>query len=355
MLKKIQKHTSRLTKKIKRTPEELPLRITNETVVEHRERILAGGRKFKYPLQYAKHKLVYNTILISLIAITLLSLTVWQQLYVAQNSSSFFYNLTKIVPLPVASIDGQLVPYRDYLMKYRSAVYYLENKEQVNLSTEDGKRQADYLKRQSISDALADSYANKLANKLNISVSDKELDQYISSQRQSINGQVSEQTYQAVIADYYDWTYDDYLYAMKAKLLRQKVSYQIDKVASDMQTAIAPLVKNTTDFKAFSENYNKDAPRKIIYADAGWVPKTNNDGGLTEAASKLKKGQVSDVIIPSIGDGYYFVLLVDSNESQVNYRYIKIPLDTFMSDFSKIEKSKVNYLIAIPKEGSANG
>ena len=30
---------------------EAPQRITNDTVTEHRKRVLAGGRKFKYPLQ----------------------------------------------------------------------------------------------------------------------------------------------------------------------------------------------------------------------------------------------------------------------------------------------------------------
>ena len=33
-----------------------PARITNDTVAEHRQRVIAGGRKFKYPIQYARHK-----------------------------------------------------------------------------------------------------------------------------------------------------------------------------------------------------------------------------------------------------------------------------------------------------------
>ena len=53
----------KLTAKLRRQKpeEEKPSRITNETVAEHREQILAGGRKFKYPVQYAKHKLVLNS------------------------------------------------------------------------------------------------------------------------------------------------------------------------------------------------------------------------------------------------------------------------------------------------------
>ena len=69
----------------------LPPRITNETVAEHRERILAEGRRFKYPLQYSKHKLVINTILISVIAFVTALIIGWHQLYIAQNTSNFFY------------------------------------------------------------------------------------------------------------------------------------------------------------------------------------------------------------------------------------------------------------------------
>ena len=84
-------------------------RITNETVAEHREKILAGGRRFKYPVQYAKHRLVINTIVISVVALLLVVFVVWWQLYSMQNTSTFFYRITRVIPLPVASVDGQPV------------------------------------------------------------------------------------------------------------------------------------------------------------------------------------------------------------------------------------------------------
>ena len=49
----------------------------DETVAEHRERILAGGRKFKYPVQYARHRLVINAILVTLAALVLLAVIGW--------------------------------------------------------------------------------------------------------------------------------------------------------------------------------------------------------------------------------------------------------------------------------------
>ena len=41
------KKTTKGKKKDKRS---LPSRITNDTVAEHREKVLAGGRKHKYPI-----------------------------------------------------------------------------------------------------------------------------------------------------------------------------------------------------------------------------------------------------------------------------------------------------------------
>lgn len=57
----MKKLLKRITKRS--NPEPLPNRITTETVAQHREQILAGGRRFKYPIQYARHKLVINAIL----------------------------------------------------------------------------------------------------------------------------------------------------------------------------------------------------------------------------------------------------------------------------------------------------
>ena len=98
-------------------------RITNETVAEHRERILAGGRRFKYPVQYARHRLVINTILISIVALVAITAFVWWQLYPQQNSSTLFYRITRALPLPVATVEGQSVRYSDYLVGYRSQAH----------------------------------------------------------------------------------------------------------------------------------------------------------------------------------------------------------------------------------------
>jgi len=332
----------KLLNKIRRKPQvEESTRITTETIAEHRERVLAGGRRFKYPVQYARHRLVFNAVIIGVAVLVLLVALIGQQLYFAQNTSDFFYRVTKVIPLPVGSVEGQPIRYSDYLMKYRSSIHYLEEKEQVNLSTEDGKRQSDFVKQQAMQDAIADTYAIKIAKEQNITVSDVELETFLKLQRNSSDGVVSETTYDAVILDYYGWSPEEYRHAMKNKLLRQKVGYAIDTTAKTTSESVSKLIKaGTTDLKVVADTTNTNASTQVTYGALGWVPRTNQDGGLAAAAAALEKGAVSTVVKSTSGDGYYFVRLIDSNENEVNYDYVHIPLTKFAKQVADAQASK---------------
>lgn len=335
----------------KKSAEPVSTRITTETIAEHRERILAGGRRFKYPVQYARHKLVFNAIIITIATLLALVGVGYWQLYIVQNTSDFMYRVTRVVPVPVASIDGQSVAYSDYLMKFRSSIHYLETKERVNLNSEDGKRQSDFVKQQAMEDALADAYAVKLAKQNNITVTAAELEVFLKQQRNSTDGEVSEQTYNAVILDYYNWSPEEYQHAMEIKLLRQKVSFAIDtdatKISSDVSAVIAA---GNTDIKNVVETINKTAKVPVVYGSPGLVPKTNQDGGLAAAASKLTVGEISSVIKSTTGDGYYYVKLIESNDTQVSYEFVLVPLMTFTKNLADVtSQDKVKQYITIPE------
>ncbi|NTW61140.1 hypothetical protein HGB24_00440 [Candidatus Saccharibacteria bacterium] len=331
------------------TASEAPSRITSDTVAEHREKILAGGRRFKYPLQYVRHKLVFNAIIISLVAIVSLLLLGWWQLYPMQNTSEFIYKITKVLPLPVASVDGQAVLYSDYLMKYLSSVHYLEQKEQVSLKTADGKRQVSYIKQQSMGDAIADAYAEKLASQMKISVNDEEVEAFIKAQRQSSDGETSEQTYFTVIQDFYGWSPSEYRHVVMRKLLRQKVAFAVDDASSRAINNIHTDVANgSTNFKQYVDSLTTNSSKTISYGVSGWVPSNNQDGGLAMAASKMTKNQVSGVIKSTLGDGYYVIRLLDTKDGKVSYEYILVSLSTFNQRLSSVKNKTFEY-ITIPK------
>ncbi len=328
-------------------------RITTDTIAEHREKILAGGRRFKYPVQYARHKLVFNAIIVSVAAlIALLGLGYWQ-LYGAQNSSDFMYRVTRVVPLPVAVIDGEQVRYSDYLLKYRGSIHYLREIEGVNFSTEDGKRQSDFVKNEELNDTIADAYALKLARELDLSVSDAELEQVLRQQRVSGQSEQSEAAYYTTIRDYYGWSADEYRDITRTKLLRQKVAYAVDDMASALSARVADAVRNgSTDLRALAESLNAEAPGTVVYAAPGLLPRGNQDGGLSAAAAALEVGQISEAIRSSTGDGYYFVKLLDGNSSQVSYEYIRVPLTEFTKNVDAAFKNEdvVRVFIERPPE-----
>jgi hypothetical protein len=325
-------------------------RITTETIAQHRERILAGGRRFKYPVQYARHKLVFNTIIISLVTLIALVGVGYWQLYSVQNTSGFMYRVTRVLPLPVATIDGKTVLYSDYLMKYRSSIHYLVSKERINLKSEDGKRQSDFVKSEAMDDALADAYAVKLAKQHNVNVTDAELQTFLKQQRNSTDGEVSEATYNAVILDYYGWSPQEYQHAMQIKLLRQKVAFAVDTDAETVSKIVgATITAGNSDLKSVTTAVNLTAKVQVVYGSIGFVPKTNQDGGLAAAAASLQKGAISSVIKSTTGEGYYYIKLLDSNDTQVNYEYVHIPLTTFMKQLQTVkDQKKVQEFITIP-------
>lgn len=330
----------RLTAKLKREKpvEEKPSRITNETVAEHREQILAGGRKFKYPVQYAKHKLVLNSLLIGLGAVVLLVVLCWYLLYLTQYNSKFMYRLTQLVPVPVANVDGENVRYSEYLKKYRSDIFSLVQQEQINLKSSDGKRQSEYYKRRELDSAVKDAYVAKLAREKKISVSRTEIDDFITRtvNSKSISLEAYEKT---VLRNFYDWSLDEYRGVVKARLLSQKVGFAIDTAAKKRADTLAAQASAAgADFAAIALANSDDLATKGNGGDVGALPLDNQDAnGLIKAAMRLTPNQVSAPIQGS--DGYYIIKLIDKNDVTVHYAQIKVDLTELDKRFETVKKA----------------
>lgn len=330
----------KLIAKLRKTPteEDKPNRITNETVAEHREQILAGGRKFKYPVQYAKHKLVLNTLIIGVTAVVLLVLLCWYLLYWAQYNSKFMYRLTQLVPVPVASVDGESVRYSEYLKKYRSDIFSLVQQEQINLKSVDGKRQSEYYKRKELDSAIKEAYVMKLARERRISVSRAEIDNFIT---QTVNSKsISLEAYEkTVLKNFYDWSLDEYRGVVKARLLTQKVSFNIDNEAKAKAASIAVQAQNGADFAGLAAANSDDVATKGNGGDVGPLPLDNQDmNGLIAAAQKLTPGQVSAPIQGT--DGYYIIKLNNKNDNSVHYAQIKVSLTELDRQFEQVKNAK---------------
>lgn len=303
-------------------PPETGGRITNETVAEHRERVLAGGRKFKYPLQYTKHRVLFISVIISVLALVIFIAFFSYQLYVAQAYDKFTYGLTRVLPVPVASVDGQNVRYGDYLSDLRSSVHYLVTKEAVNFNSVDGKRQLDYQKRLALDKAIQKTYVSKLAADNKITVSSDEVNALLKKQIEQNKSGVSEDVYKQVISDYYDWTLDEYKESLRQGMLYKKVNMALDTESKAKADGILEQLKLGADFAAIAREQSEDNLTKMNGGDVGVVGKSSEDpNGLISTAASLQPGQVSDLIAGN--DGFYVVKLLEKSDAG-DIRFAKI-------------------------------
>ncbi len=328
------------------------LRITNETVAEHRERVLATGRKFKYPLHYPRHRIVAITIgLVLLLVVGLSGLITWS-LYVAQDTNDLVYSVTQILPLPVAEVDGQIVRYNDYLVQLRSALYYLSTKEAVNFSSDDGKRQLDYQRRLALNKAISDGYVQQIAKQKNITVTSKELDDFITKQIKDSQLGVSQQAYEQVIKDYYNWTFDDYRSSVRKELLKVKVMAAIDTTGQQTINQILQQLNQGKDFAQLAKADSEDITSKLNGGDVGVVTTSTDDpSGLIKAAKQLQIGQTSGVIDGI--DGFYIVKLLDRHDDQLHLAKIFIAYKTFDSQLASLKRvGKIKEFIKVSDTGT---
>lgn len=324
----------------KRSKPEAPSRITNETVAEHRERVIAEGRRFKYPLQYAKHKLVINTIVVSLAAIILLISLGWWQLYVVQNTATFFYRVTQVLPLPVGSVDGTPVRYSDYFLYYRPSEYYLNKYDEIQADSNDGKLQLEYKKRDAMDRAIADAYARNLAADLDLSVSNDDVDKALSALRQADNGTLSEVQVNSSAQQVFGMSEEDTRAQYRNSLLRSRVAFAIDEQAASLVEDVKAGVADKKTLKAIADEMNKGDEKLVSYGVSGLISKSSVFRGVDVAdIAKVEKGIVSDPFMSTTSGGYYFARVTAVNDTQVNFEYINVPLTAFSEQLQALRDS----------------
>lgn len=317
-----------------------------EKVEERREEVLAQGRKFKYPMQYAKHKLVINTVLVALVAIALMVAAGWAMLYKLQDTGDMLYRVTQIIPVPVAEVAGEKVRYSDYLMIYRSNLMAAE--QQGGQLGQDGD--ADLVrvtyKQAAMAAAIEYTYALKIGKERGITVSNAEIDEAFAEHRRVGGVERSEETFLKIINDNFGMNKSEYRRMLYLTLMKAKVSQALDEEAQSLANQVETLLaEKDNDLFAVSQEIGE----AVEYQETGGlVDNMNVDGGRSNKAMTLEVGQVSKRFVSSNGDGYYYVKLIEKTDTQVNYASIKIEFTEFDERILQLyENGKVNEYIDV--------
>lgn len=306
-----------------------------EKVEERREEVLSKGRKFKYPLQWTRHRVVINAILISTVVIAMVVVGVWLALYKLNMTDELLFRITKIVPVPVATVDSENVPFSDYLMLYRSSMTSIERQSgsQFDESSLDQLR-IEY-KKSALSEAEKYTYAAKLARESGITVSNEEVETEFNRHLNIGGVERSEESFVKIIEDNFSLNKSEYERMLYLSLLKSKVEMDIDTTANEIAKEVEKLLaENGNDYKAVAEALGD----KISYQETGGLVDSKNiDGGRATEAMKLEPGESSGKFISINGDGYYFVKLISKNASEVNFVSIRVPFTEFNKKFDQLQ------------------
>ena len=314
--------------------------VTQKNLEQSREEVLAKGKKFKYPFQYSKHRLVINTILISVAAVVLLVLGGWIELYKAQNTGSVMYRFTKVLNLPVAEIDGVKVRYSDYLMIYRSSINSIEYQQGELDDSDDSNALRQHYKREAMKSAEEYSYALAKLNENGIAVESSEVDDLVLYHMQ-INGQQrSEEAFEGIVEDNFGLSMTEYRRLLTLSLAKKKYSENYDELAKKtLEKAEKLLKENSGDMKATAESL---ASTKIVSYEKtdGYVDSANLDGGRAIVAKTLgSDGEISKSFVSKKGDSYYIVKLLGKKDNKVSYESIQIRFTEFNNKIKEIREN----------------
>lgn len=329
---------------LKEALENLP-RITNETVTEHREEILSTARKYIYPLQHSKNRVVILSTTILSAAIIFFFVYCGVALYRLQSYSTFIYGVTQVIPFPIAKAGSSFVAYENYLFELRRYVHYYQSQQKVNFNSEAGQQQLNVFKKQALQQVIDNAYIKQLAATNHISVSSQEVNDELNLVKdQNLLGG-NDQVSANVLNQYWGWTLNDFKRELKQELLAQKLVSTLDTATNDKANKVLSLINSGSDFGALAKQYSDDPTTKDVNGQFGFlVGRTNQDLAPQTVSEifKLKVGEVSGLI--NIGSGIEIVKVLSTQGNQVQATHILLNyqnMSVFLAPLKAKEKTRI--------------
>ncbi len=344
---------SRQIKKEKRENGDVP-RITNENVAEHREEILSGARKYIYPLQHSKHRIVLWTTTLFIAAVMIMTTSLVVLFYREQSSSRFMYQVSKVLPFPVARIGNTLVAYENYLFELRHYIHYYETQQGLSFETEDGRDQLTNYKKRALDDVVNLAYVKQIADELDVRVTGEDVDEQIRIAREQNRLGSSDDILEDVLRNYWNWSISDFRRSLESELLKQKVTRALDTQTEDRAREALAKLKSGVDFGAVAKEYSQDELTKDTNGEFGEVDASNRNvsQATVDTLLNLQQGQVSDVKVIPYQTGYALEIvknLEDKGESARGARIILVLKDITEELNNRKEQKPSRLYIKLPQ------
>jgi hypothetical protein len=324
-------------------------RITNETLGDHREEVLSSARKYIYPLKQSKHRVVRISLSILLVVIVGFFSICGLALYKFQTDSTFLYDVTQVIPFPVAKVGNNWVSYESYLFELRHDVHYYQTQQHVDFSSKSGHAQLVHLEQEAMAEVIQAAEVKQLAAQYHVTVSNQAVNNQITLVRDENRLGNSKDVFNEVLNEVYGWDEGDFKRELKQQLLQQAVVAKLDTATTQRAQAALEQINKGANFATIA---GQDSDDQTTKANGGQYPgpitinNSNISPIITAELFKLKPGQVSSII----NTGYTLEILkvISVSPSGVTAAHIQFNLQSIETYLKPLQtKEQVHEYIKV--------
>ena len=299
-------------------------RITNETVAEHREEVLSSARKYIYGLPHSERKVVAISSSLLIAAVVVFLLYCGLALYRFQSTGGFIYDVSRVIPFPVAKAGPSWVSYESYLFELRRNLHYYEVQQKINFDDPKNKPALARYKQQAMQRVTDDAYTKRLAAQNHVSVSDQEVNNEVALLKRQNRLGSNNKVFDTVLSEFWGWNEDDFKRELRQQMLAQKVVAKLDSATNTRAQSALLALKNGKDFGQLAGEVSEDPATKGNGGQYGGLIDSSNreiPPQVVDALFKLQPGQISDVI--NTGYSLEIVKLLDKQGDKVHAAHIQ--------------------------------
>lgn len=329
-------------------------RITNETVAEHREEVLSSARKYIYPLKHSTRRVVFISSSLFVAAVVSFFAYSLLALYRFQSTSTFVYDVTRVIPFPVAKAGPHFISYESYLFELRHYIHYYQTQEQVDFSSASGKRQLASFRTQALQEVINDAYVKQLASEHHISVSNQSVNNEIDLVRSQNRLGSNEQVLANVLNEFWGWSVNDFKRELGQQLLAQTVVSKLDTATHARAQNVLNQIQAGADFGNLARAASDDATTAANGGDYGTlIDKNDRDipPQVIQVLFTLKPGQTSGII--NTGTSLEIVKLETIDGDKVTAAHIQFNFTSITTYITPLQKSEKPHVFISNSLGSS--
>jgi foldase protein PrsA len=300
-----------------------------------------GGSKPKMKLWY----IVGGAVVALILFLTVYGFGIYKYKW----EDNYTKTVATIVPYPVATVNGHIIRYSDYLEQLNIIKKYQVEFKKVDFKNDEGKKVLASIRKDTLNRLIEDQLVRNEAKKLNVSLSTKEVNDSYADLIKSNGG---EKSFSDVLMKYYGLTSDEFKNEVYTdRLLRQKVSDKfanddsVNQDAKNKAQEVLNKVKAGEDFATLAKKYSQDSTA-ANGGDLGLFGKGKMVPEFEKAAFAMKAGQVSDLVKTVYG--YHIIKVTEVKGDEIRASHILIKTQDFNGWLAEQEsKAKIKDFIHV--------